>query len=75
MIGWDISLEKGEEEDQGVYPRKSNQGSEKACKFGSISLIYLILIIHDPIQGQKPMLLGPNIWSNYSMLLGPIHGP
>jgi len=31
---------------------------------------YLILI-----QGPKSILLSPNIWCNYFMLLGPIHGP
>jgi len=39
---------RGEEEDQGVYPRDSRQGSEKTCKRGSNSLIYLILVIHEP---------------------------
>jgi len=34
---------RGEEEDQGVYLIESRQGSEKTCKLGINSLIYLII--------------------------------
>jgi len=41
-------LKKGEKEYQGVYHREYRQGSEKACKRGNNSLIYLILEFHKP---------------------------
>jgi len=39
---------RGEEEDQGVYPRESRQGSKKACKLGHQFTHILILVIHEP---------------------------
>jgi len=54
VIGWAISLEKYEEEDQCVYPRETRQGSEKACKLSRNSLIYLIL----EFDSQAPQFIG-----------------
>jgi len=39
---------RGEEEDQGVYPRVSRQESEKACKLGQQFTYILILEFHEP---------------------------
>jgi len=38
---------RGEEEDQGVYPREYRQGSEKACKLGLQFTHILILEFHE----------------------------
>jgi len=39
-----------------------------------VTLTRSILLLAQ-IQAQKPMLLGPNIWFNYFMLLGSIQSP
>jgi len=43
VIGWVISLGEVKEKIKGSILDRSRQGSEKACKFGNNSLIYLIL--------------------------------
>jgi len=41
----------------------------------SIATLTSHILLLAQIQAQKHILLGPNIWSNYFMLLGPIPSP
>jgi len=55
-----------------IYPRRL--GLHWAQRSPIVTITSHILQLAQ-IQAQKLMLLDPNIWSNYFMLLGPIHDP